>query len=975
MRIRLMCKLGLTLWLTAVSHAEAFWNFETGLVHPLALSPDRTLMAVCNLPDACVELFDLTGNVPRPVGAVATGLDPVSVRFNGNGELWVANSISDSISVIDVIGRRTVAILQTADAPSDILFTTGNRAYVSAAGANVVEVWDTTTRARMASIDIDGDRPKAMALSRDASEIYVAILESGNCSTIIAPELVATFALEPPSVLDDPNNPQGGGRNPFPNDGDKFSPPISSAIPATNAPPKVSLIVRKQNGRWMDDNHGDWTEYISGTNAALTGRVTGWDVADHDVAIINTTTHATRYVRGLMNICFDLAVNPASGKLAVVGTDGKNEIRFTPNLQSTFIQMKLAFVNPTDSSKVVSDLNPHLDYQKRSLPLAEKRRSVGEPRAIAWNSRGDRGYVAGLGSDNLIAIDPNGNRVGEPVQIPAGPTGILLDDEHNRLYVFSRFAAALVTLQADNLAILHTNFLHDATPAPIRNGRKHFYGTANSGLGQAACASCHVDGRFDRLAWDLGNPAGEMKTFTNRMGLRTWSTFTYHPMMGPRVTQTLVDIIGHEPFHWRADRDGIEAFAPTFVELQGADAEPSAQEMQEFEDFLATLTFPPNRYRNFDNTLPTEVALVGEFALGHNQLPAGQLMPKGNAVSGFEIFKITCTGCHTINSGLGTDGLIISQGLPDTVAPSGPNGERFVATIALPRALNLPFKVPQLREISEKRGFSLRGPVSRAGFGFMHDGRMDTLTHFLESGFPGHFNLDWVTADTEAFLLALRGSDLAQMATTEHQIGPASRDVPAATGFQTILTSSDLTDKVAAMIDLTGSSTGRLELIVRAMRNGQSRAWLRRGDFYMSDKSGETSSLSEALAHATPDAPVELMLVPSGSGVRLALDRDEDSIYNQDEIDSGSDPADPDSTPETRAPRLLTIKLNGTRALVQFYGKIGARYQVEMRDEFDPSKDWVPFGPAMTLQTTLATSSQELTVGTATRFYRVVHIP
>ena len=54
---------------------------------------------------------------------------------------------------------------------------------------------------------------------------------------------------------------------------------------------------------------------------------------------------------------------------------------------------------------------------------------------------------------------------------------------------------------------------YDPTPAAIRIGRKHLYDThANSGLGQIACASCHVDARMDRLAWDLGNPAGDMKS-------------------------------------------------------------------------------------------------------------------------------------------------------------------------------------------------------------------------------------------------------------------------------------------------------------------------------------------------------------------------------------------------------------------------------------------------------------------------------
>jgi hypothetical protein len=64
----------------------------------------------------------------------------------------------------------------------------------------------------------------------------------------------------------------------------------------------------------MDDNNGDWTSLVSGANAAQSGRPVGWDLVDHDVAVIDTATHGVTYVRHLMNICMALAVNPATAK-------------------------------------------------------------------------------------------------------------------------------------------------------------------------------------------------------------------------------------------------------------------------------------------------------------------------------------------------------------------------------------------------------------------------------------------------------------------------------------------------------------------------------------------------------------------------------------------------------------------------------------------------------------------------------------
>src|SRR5262249_42689897 len=146
------------------------------------------------------------------------------------------------------------------------------------------------------------------------------------------------------------------------------------------------LIVKKNSAsRWMDDNQGDWTEYIRGTNAAFTGRIPGWDVIDHDLGIINTTNFSVSYVGGLMNICMAVGVNPASGKISVVGTHGLNSIRFQPVLNGIFIRENLAQVDPVSLTNVVLDLNSHLNYQTSQVAQVEREKSIGDPRGIVWN--------------------------------------------------------------------------------------------------------------------------------------------------------------------------------------------------------------------------------------------------------------------------------------------------------------------------------------------------------------------------------------------------------------------------------------------------------------------------------------------------------------------------------------------------------------------------------------------------------------
>src|SRR6266536_4094170 len=93
--------LGLEIAGSAAS-TNSFVNFETPPVHPVALSADGSRLAVCNLADARLELFDLKSGIPESAGSVIVGVDPVSVRFRTADEVWVVNQISDSVSVIDL---------------------------------------------------------------------------------------------------------------------------------------------------------------------------------------------------------------------------------------------------------------------------------------------------------------------------------------------------------------------------------------------------------------------------------------------------------------------------------------------------------------------------------------------------------------------------------------------------------------------------------------------------------------------------------------------------------------------------------------------------------------------------------------------------------------------------------------------------------------------------------------------------------
>ncbi|MBM3984185.1 MAG: hypothetical protein FJ296_00610 [Planctomycetes bacterium] len=890
---------------------SSFVNYETPHVHPLDLTPDGNLLLAVNTGAGVLELLDSSGPGLVPLGSVAVGVDPVSVRAHGNGEAWVVNHVSDSVSIVDLATRRVRATLKTADEPCDVVFAgSPERAFVSCSEANLVQVWDPVALTLQASVPILGEDPRALAVAPGGGTVYVAIFESGNSTTALGGGIdggMGTLAF-PPNVASDPAGPHGGV-NPPPNDGASFDPPQNGANPA---PPEVSLIVRKDGaGQWMDDNGGNWTALVSGPQAALSGRLPGWDLADNDIAILDAGTLAVSYAKRLMNIDMAIAVNPATGHVSTVGTEAFNQTRFEPVVMGTFVRVHMATVTAAGGSPVVKDLNPHLDYAAATLAQAERDKSIGDPRGLVFEASGTRGYVTGMGSNNVLVVDADGDRAGlaQTIEVGEGPTGVALKESADRLYVLNKFEGSISIIDTLTELEVARCALHDPSPPAVKAGRKHLYDThENSGLGQLACASCHVDARMDRLSWDLGDPAGAMKAeaeqndFAGIPGLAGGFP-DWHTMKGPMLTQTLQDIIGKEPHHWRGDRDGIEEFSGAFTGLQGDDETLTAAEMQQFEDFLATIHFPPNPHRNLDNTLPTSLPLPGHFTTGRFG-PAGQPLPNGNAVTGLARYRpnnlldggaFACVTCHTLPIGIGTNYRL--QGFTLQPIAPGPNGEKHHMLVNVDGTTNVTMKVPHLRNVYERNGFNTTQLVNTVGFGFVHDGAVDSIERFISEPV---FNVvsDQDVADMTAFMLAFGGSELPAGSSTNilEPPGTASQDAHAAVGRQSTLASPAGAAGQLALIDqlLTIADAGKVGVIAKGVAGGLARGWRYEGaGAWQSDRAAEDTTTAALKAGAGAGTEVTFTVVPKLSQTRLGIDRDLDGYLDRDELDAGSDPADP----------------------------------------------------------------------------------
>ena len=518
---------------------EGLINFETPHVHPIDLTPDRTRVLAVNTAAHRLEVFQISGNDLNLISSIPVGIDPVSVRARNNNEAWIVNHVSDSISIVDLDAQTVVETLFTDNEPADVVFAgSPQRAFVSASEANRVNVFNPFNLSQAPQIlNIDGEDPRALAVSPDGQNVYAAIFESGNNTGISA---ASGFS--------------GGG-----------------------------TIVR------------------------------GFGLADRDVAIIDANTLSIGYRRSLMNINMALTVNPDSGEVTVVGTEALNDIANEPALNGLFVRVHMAsFSGAGNSGASIVDLNPHLDYSTPTVSSSQRQQSIGDPRGIAWHPDGARAYITGMGSNNVIVVSPNGERLGQ-FDVGEGPTGLVLNPGSGIGYVMNKFSGSISVISLNDFSELREINFDDPTPDAVKDGRAFLYDThLTSGTGHLSCASCHVDARTDRLGWQLSNssaPNETVPTASNSLPGNVIGSVTLSGVKDPMTTQSLIDIMEHPRFHWRGDRETIDDFNGTFVNLMGRPTELTQIQMNAFKDFLTTTWLPPNPYRNIDNSRPSTVTL------------------------------------------------------------------------------------------------------------------------------------------------------------------------------------------------------------------------------------------------------------------------------------------------------------------------------------------------------------------------------
>lgn len=904
-RLLSLLMLGLACLLVSPRAAPAYTLFESDPVRPVALSPDGQWLAVANSPHGTLDVMRVVGRRLVPVGSVPVGVEPVAVAWRDARELWVVNHLSDSVSVVQLDGPlagllrvlgallglpdsapgRLVRTLHVGDEPRDIVFA-GDRAFITTAhrgqnrpgdpqlgtpGVGRADVWvfDPDVEGSSAGgtpdaiVTLFTDTPRALAVSRDGRTVYAAGFRTGNKTTIVPQELVP-FGSLPPPLVDAMGVPQ---------------------LPA-------GLIVQHDGESWRGPDGRSWDHAVR------------FNLPDLDVFAIDATEAVPSVRRawsGVGTVLFGMAVDPVSGDVFVANTDANNLVRFEGDggghgsvrgdLHRAQVSILGVGAGASDVA-TVRHLNKHIDYDAccEARPNATNAASLATPMAPTFSNDGRTLYVLGYGSSAIgvyatAALRDDSFVPSAASQIAVsggGPASVVLG-AGSIAYVLTRFDNAVAIVDLGARREIDKVRLANPEPASVRAGRPLLYDARyTSSNGEASCASCHVFGDVDHLAWDLGDPNSFRGTNPNPLLPMPFQppfpfTLDFQALKGPMGTQSLRGLANHGPMHWRGDRTGAYSddsaqpdaggfderaafaqFNAAFISLVGRDVPISENEMAALTDFSLALTYPPNPIRQLNNQdRPLEARGRAMYF--------GPVTDTGS----------NCNGCHTLDPAgnaefgveqpgfYGSDGHMAFDGLPQT------------------------FKVPHLRNIYQKVGmfglptmqtflplqpdYGMHLGDQIRGFGMSHDGAVDTVFRFLSArqfaprpagtlgpsdpGNPGlALNQDGVIdrKALEAFVLAFP-SNLAPVVGQQVTVTAANR-VDAVTRFGLLMARAD---------------AGECEVVGHARPGARMRGGVYLGGGLFRIDGGRVITVDEALAAE----PVTFTCVPPGEGERYAFGR------------------------------------------------------------------------------------------------------
>jgi YVTN family beta-propeller protein len=657
-----------------------------------------------------IALLALAGSCSKtpegPPGPVARHSSSIAISHDGK-TLYVVNADADSVSIIDVAGRkleRQILLAPAAPALSNGRFTpaVGPRAlalsprdkllYVAGERSGKLYAIDLTTNKVSYSVDV-GSEPTGVLVAPDESAVFVSCSNEGTVVRVDATseKVTATAHLDvgtSPAGVPIPTKPWALG---WSNDG-------TSLYVSHFLAPSVSVL----------------------DPATLHSKAT---LAIPDVPAQGNKLLASGQGRAL----YDVVARP--------GTSGEIWVPHMMLATST-PQPDLDFESTafTTISVLKGDGTYVTRMSENAMSVSSNNGQFGDivsgPHSLDFTPDGKYALIADSASEDILAVDANG-RV-EATLLRSNPStghmleGIVVSPDGKTAYVDQRntgdvaviaidtSVADTITLTVDGAVI--PRMMSDPMPPQLRHGQ-FLFNTANSDTVPitknhwVACATCHPEGRSDAVTWRFKE--------------------------GPRDTPSNAGGVSDTGFLFRtADRRQVADYFHAINDEQGG--------------MFSTPT----------TAAPTDPVLIADMqdiqAYVNNALPAPvpphtdpTLVARGKAI--FNDPKVQCASCHLgpayTDSGSGNPNLDLSMtpllhdvgtcntGVFPDVAHTDDEGH--------PRAACM-FDTPTLRGIADSAPY-------------LHDGSAATLRDVLENtrGKMGDIS-NLSSADEDALIEYLR---------------------------------------------------------------------------------------------------------------------------------------------------------------------------------------------------------------------------
>jgi hypothetical protein len=333
------------------------------------------------------------------------------------------------------------------------------------------------------------------------------------------------------------------------------------------------------------------------------------------------------------------------------------------------------------------------------------------------------------------------------------------------------------------------------------------------------------------------------------------------------------------PQHWRGDRQGNEsaaftAFNVAFPGLVGRATELSAGEMALFTDFALQIRYPPNPIRKLDNSLRMQEFLGLGLFLGRVTDTVAN-----------------CETCHDLDPAtghFGGDGQTSFEGETQHFkVPQLRNQYQKVGMfgMALPEVAGIAPALGSGAFEGDPSPFGFKGDQIR-GFGFNHDGSIDTTFRFTGANL---FSVSDAEQTTLQALMMAFTTDLAPIVGQQLTLNFDNKNNSIVTDRIDLMETAAGTEFVS---EILGGVTTQCDVIAHIVQGGSQKGGLYDPDSDSYTPDDGTAAVSSADLRTLAGAEnagqeVTYTCVPPGSGNRMALDRDEDLLRNGHETNTG----------------------------------------------------------------------------------------